>query len=326
MLDFMRDALLHPSFPKEKVELYRDQQLAQIAAVSDDPAELARERWHQEVFAGHPLERPSVGLDETVKKLARADVVAHHRAFYRPDNTIVSLAGDFEPAAMLAELRRRFDGWSAEPTVVPPLPAIARAEKGKTVIEFRKAKQINLCFGHVSVPHTHPDFHALRVFEQVFCSSPAFTDRLSRTVREEEYLAYALGGHVVALERHPAPFMVFIGTGVENKLKAHDVALRIVKELLADGPKEEELEVAKGYLTRSLPFRWQSADEAARYMVTCRRLRLGIDWPLRYRAGIAAVTKEDVLRASRAHIVPDALTTVIVGPVDKDGRVVEEEK
>ncbi len=326
-LDAIRDMLIRPTFPRDKVDLHRDQQLAEIAAVADDPSALAPQRWYQEVFAGHPLQRPPLGLAETVEKLAPADVEAHHGAFYRPDNVIVAVAGDIDAQAMLSELRKRFADWKADVTVVPALPPLARAEKGRTVVEFQKTKQINLCFGHLSVPHTHPDYFALRVFEQVFCFSPGgFTDRLSRIVREEEHLAYELGGRVVGLGRHPAPFLIRIGTGVKDGLKAHEVTLRILKELLAEGPKEEELEIAKGYLTRSIPFRWASAEEAAQYMVLCRRLRLGIDWPLRYRAGIAAVKKEDVVRAARAHLSPEALTTVIVGPVDKDGKVVEDEK
>jgi len=326
-LDSARDMLLHPTFPQDKLEIYRGQQLDAISAVGDSPSDLARETWYREVFAGHPLERPAHGLAATVEKLSRADVVAHHAAFYRPDNTIIAVAGDVDVDAVRRELEKRFGGWTAkEPTVRPVHAAPERQDKPRQVIDFRKSKQVNLCFGHVSLPHTDPDFFAMRVFEQVFCSSPAFTDRLSRIVREELHLAYELWGTVTLLERHPGPFLVFIGSGAKNGLLARDETLKILAELLKDGPTQDELDVAKGYLTRSIPFRWESSDELAQYMITCRRLRLGIDWPLRYRAAIAAVTREQVMQAARRHVNPEAMTTVIVGPVDKSGKVIEDEK
>lgn len=325
MMDTLRDLLLYPSFPKDKVEMVRAQQLDEIQAVGDSPSDLACELWFKEAYAGHPRQRPAHGLAETVEKLTRADVVAHHRAFYRPDNTIIAVAGDVDPAGVLREVRRRFAEWpSAGTTEIPALPSVARPEKAKTVIEYRKSKQINLCFGHVSLPYTHPDYFAMRVFEQVFCSSPGFTDRLSKVVREDLHLAYSVWGQVTGLVRYPAPLLVYVGTGSQNGMQARDAALKILGDLLAAGPKEEELDVAKGYLMRSVALRWEETAELARYMITTRRLRLGIDWPLRARGAIAAVTKEDVLRAARAHINPEAFITAIVGPVDKDGNVIEE--
>ncbi len=325
VMDLLRDLLIYPVFPDDRVALYLDHQLQEIEGVGDDPSGLARELWFSKVYSGHPAGRPGHGLKETVEKLTRADVVAHHAARYRPDTTILAVTGDVDPAAILHELTSRFGSWSANgPAAAIPLPDVKREGKGHQHVEFRKTKQINVCLGHVSIPFSDPDYFALRVFEQIFCSSPAFTDRLTRIVREDMHLAYEVGGAVVALAPYPAPFLVYMGSGSQNGMKARDTALKILNDLLTEGPKEGELLTAKAYLTRSIPFRWESTDDVANYMVTCRRRRLGIDWPLRYRAGVSAVTKEDVLRAARAHLNPDALTTVIVGPVDKDGNVIEE--
>ena len=38
---------------------------------------------------------------------------------------------------------------------------------------------------------------------------------------------------------------------------------------------------------------------------------------------IRAVTVDDVSRVSRQYIAPDALTTVVVGPVDESGKLLE---
>lgn len=322
--DFLRDMLLHASFPKDKVELYRQHQLEEIQAVGDSPSDLVYEMMMKEIYAGHPLERPANGRTETVSKLTREDIVAHHRAYYRPDNTIIAVAGDVTPEAVAKDLRARFADWTAPATKIPRPPAPSRQSKPKLVSEYRATNQVNVCFGHLSVPSAHPDFYALRVFEYIFCRSTGFVDRLSRIVREEMHLAYEVWGTATQLAEYPAPFLVYIGTGAQNGDRARAAAMKILEELLREGPKEEELETAKDYLIRNVPFAWDSTDGLARYMVTTRRLRLGIDWPLRYAQGIAAVGKEDVIRAARTHLSPEALTTIIVGPVDKDGKVIED--
>jgi zinc protease len=323
MYDLLRDLLLYPTLPAEKVADKKDLQLSELRGRSDAPEIVARDLFNEAVYEGHPMHRPDQGYAKTVELLTRADVAAHHRRCFRPDNTIIAVAGDVNPQSVLRDLRKRFLEWAAPgPTDLAALPAVVRQRRPKRVVESRETNQINYVVGHLSVDRNHPDYFALRVLEHVFCRSTGFADRLSKTVRDDAGMAYEVWGILTqGADRWPGPFMIYIGTAAENGAKPLDMTLKIIDDLQGEGPTDAEIARAKNYLLRSLPFAWEATDQLAQYMITLRRLNLGIDYPARYVRAIRAVTKDDLLRVAREHLNSSALTTVIVGPVDKEGNV-----
>ena len=54
-------------------------------------------------FAAHPYKRPGIGSIEELDAATIDDVRSFHSTFYRPDNAILIVAGDFE--------QQQFDGW-----------------------------------------------------------------------------------------------------------------------------------------------------------------------------------------------------------------------
>src|SRR3546814_3594842 len=50
------------------------------------------------LFDGHPYERPIGGSIADLDRAELADVRAFHEAYYRPDNAVFVLSGNFDPA------------------------------------------------------------------------------------------------------------------------------------------------------------------------------------------------------------------------------------
>jgi predicted Zn-dependent peptidase len=57
-----------------------------------------------------------------------------------------------------------------------------------------------------------------------------------------------------------------------------------------------------------------------------KRYDLGSDYAGKYYREVGAVTREEVLRVARKYLDLENLTTVIVGPVDKSGKLIEGEQ
>jgi hypothetical protein len=74
------------------------------------------------VYEGHPLHRPSHGYPETVAALTRGDLLDFHARFVAPNNTILSMVGDFNPADMLSRIERYFGTWQSKPLTFPSYP------------------------------------------------------------------------------------------------------------------------------------------------------------------------------------------------------------
>lgn len=87
-------------------------------------------------FVKHPYRRPGIGSIEDLDAATTEDVQSFHRTFYRPDNAILIVVGDFE--------QQQLDGWIdkyftpiAKPEIALPRIDVAepvRAEEKRTTI------------------------------------------------------------------------------------------------------------------------------------------------------------------------------------------------
>ena len=95
---------------------------------------------------------------------------------------------------------------------------------------------------------------------------------------------------------------------------------------MKEGPTAQEVEDARGYLLDSFVGAWETAEDLSSYMLEVRRYDLGKDYAAQYHRAVSRVTKEEVARVARKYIDLGNLTLVGVGPVDKDGKLLEGEK
>ena len=70
---------------------------------------------------------------------------------------------------------------------------------------------------------------------------------------------------------------------------------------------------ARRNLADGFPLRIDSNKKILEYLAVIGFYQLPLDWLDTYSAKIAAVTRDDILRAFRARIKPEAMMTLIVG-------------
>ena len=326
--NLVRDLMRYPSFPKDRFEKLREDQIAEIESMDQQPSHVARRLFYENAYRGHPYHRPSIGSVKTVKALTLEDVPANHRRLFRPENTVVVAVGDDVPATALRELPARFESWKGEGPWTPPVvPKAMRQSEARTVNHPYKAQQVRIHLGHVGIERTDPDYFALRVLETILLTSPGFTNRLAKNVRDLQGLAYDVNGSItVGAGLSAGPFQVALGVEAKDKDKGLQAVLKELTQFLKDGPTEEEVKDARSYLLSSFVSSWETAEDLAEYLVALKRYGLGVDYAAKYHQAVGAVTPAEVLRVARKHIDPDRLTTVIVGPVDKDGKLIEGEQ
>ena len=78
------------------------------------------DRSRQTLYAGQPLaSRPPIGTDATLNAATADSVRAFHDRWYRPDNTVVIVAGDADPKALEAQVTKWFADWKPGGPIVP---------------------------------------------------------------------------------------------------------------------------------------------------------------------------------------------------------------
>ena len=326
-LDMVSDVLVNASFPEDKVQQGIERRVAQIKSRLDVPRTQASDVFNEIIFKGTPQHRPPIGYADTVKNLTREDVVDFYRRYYVPNNTVIAIVGDIDKGDVKKKVEEVFSAWPKDADFEAPRPAApARQSEAIEKIVAAQKEQVNIFIGHVGVDRKNPDYYALLVMDTILGSSPGFTSRIPRILRDEQGLAYTTFSNITASAGiDPGRFIAYIGTSPENLDRAleglrHEIA-RIVKEPVAS----QEVESAKAYLTGSFVFHFQKNLQIADFLIEAETYDLGFDYLEEYPKMIRKITDEDVTRVAREYLDPERLTTVIVGPVDELGNIVRKQ-
>jgi predicted Zn-dependent peptidase len=311
-LDIVGDMLVNPSFPPEALERLRAQRLVALVQARDQPGAIASRVFPRLVYGDtHPYGQNVT--EATLKAITRDDVVAFHRAYFRPGQALVTVVGDVNAAAAKTAIEKSLAAWPRGgdkrtfqyPAVPPP--------RGSTIYLADKpgAAQSTFAIGTAGPPRSTPDYFPLQVMNTIL--GGMFQSRLNANIREEKGYSYGVGSSF-AFGKGPGAFR----TGGDIVSTKSDAALvEFMKELRGiRGERsitDEELSTAKDALTQRLPATFASAQSINTAIVSLWTQGLPDDYYQQYAARITAVRREDVVRVARQYVDVDHLVIVIVG-------------
>ena len=318
-LALLSDLLMHPTFPPDYVEKEKERTLSEITSAKDRPQVVAGWAFNELVYQEHPLHRPTHGYPHTVEKLMREDLKAFHAQYFAPNNTVISIVGDFRVADVLPKIESAFASWASKPIVFPTYPQpVRQTEKRQRFINM-PAQQLNIYLGHLGVSRTNPDYYALQILDTILGGGAGFTARIPQKLRDELGLAYTTFASITMTAGiDPGRFIAFIGTSPENMTLAKDGLLNEIRRIINEPVTLEELQDAKDYLTGSFVFAFESSSQIARFLIHADVYQLGFDYVEKYPEYVRAITVEDVTRVAKQYLDCDAYSLVVVGPIDEN--------
>ena len=307
--DRMRHLLLDPREIESEKKVVMEERRTRT---EDDPIGGLAELFNLVAFAVHPYRLPTIGFAQDVERLTATDLRTWYDAYYRPNNAILVVVGDFKASELLAKIRSRFEAIPRGPDP-PRVVATEPEQKGDRRVWLRREAQLPVVFSGYPVPnHRSADAPALEVLSTIL--SGGRTSRLYRRLVHEERVALEAGGDYSALTLDPDAFTFYItvlpGRTVEDAEHALDAEVeRLRTELVTD----EELQRAKNQIEAAYLF---GQDSVFSRSATLARYELLGGWRLRdaYLPGIRAVTREDVRRVAEQHLVTERRTTAILVP------------
>ena len=317
-LPVMADVVARPTFPDAELNRLREERLAGLLEMQDDPEQLIQVAFPRLVFGTqHRYGTPAIGTAASLKGIGIADLKAFHAANIRPSNAVLVVAGDVSADVVLPQLERAFGSWKGSGGGAAGAAANAPAAPARRVYLIDKpgAAQSQIRIGAVGVPRSTPDYFALRVLNTVL--GEAFTSRLNTNLREVHGYAYGAGSRF-DMRLDAGPFYAAAGVQTDKTaeaLKEFFVELNRIHEPIP----AEELEKAKNYLALLLPRSFETTRGTAGALAQAWIYNLPADYYTTYADRVRAVTAADVKRAADRYIVPDKLAVVIVG----DRKVIE---
>lgn len=234
-----------PTFPKDACEVAVELTRQSLAALNDDPQELAKKLLHQQAY-GQPLGRHVLGEEECLARIGRDQVVAHWQRYFVPGRMLVAVAGQVETAAVADLFERAFecgDPGSGDPTTMPLQFTPGRSHHQKELEQV----QIGICWPGSGA--ADPDFAVEQVTIGVLAGG--MSGRLFTEIREKQGLVYWVGAWSDQPRRSG---VVHVGASCtpENVEKTYSTLLREIDRLDDDLAQDEVNRAINGIVTRTL--------------------------------------------------------------------------
>ncbi|GIW89500.1 MAG: peptidase M16 [Isosphaeraceae bacterium] len=199
ILALVAEALTHPRLDPDDVSRERTLQVLGLKRAADDPAQVAARLLPGLIYGrSHPYGRPPGGRIETVERLTVDQVAAFHRAWYRPRDAVLVVAGDLEPDRLRATLERTLGAWtsgSQASTPIDPRPAADAGRAGVVYLVDRPgAAQTVIRLGRSSFGRDDPRHFAAELGNRAFGGD--FLSRLNQNLRERNGYTYGAGSRL----------------------------------------------------------------------------------------------------------------------------------
>ena len=116
-LALLLDFVSTPYFTEESVQKEQGIIGQEIEMNADSPDTAVFERLMECMYENHPINTPILGTRETIAQITPEVLYACHQAFYTPENMLLCVVGDVDPAEVCKIAREHLPGEKKERTV-----------------------------------------------------------------------------------------------------------------------------------------------------------------------------------------------------------------
>jgi zinc protease len=314
-LDIYADVILNPVFPETEFDRLKKEQLARIKREQATPVSMALRVFPQLLFGkGHAYGIPFTGsgTEASVQSLTREDLSDFHATWFRPNNAKMIVVGNTTLDEIVPKLERLFASWT--PGEVPEKrldPVPQKKESVVYLIDRPESIQSLIIAGNVAPPTANPDEVAIEAMNGVLGSS--FNARINMNLREDKHWSYGARSILVDAQGQ-RPFFVYAPIQSDKTKEAMAEIEKEVTGILGDNPpRADELTRVQDKETLSLPGRWETANRVAGSIGEIARFGLPEDYWMTYPGKVRALTLDDLNRAAKEVLHPDAMVWVVVG-------------
>ncbi len=310
-LSILADLLMNPVFREDKIDLEKVQHRSGISRRNDNPGAITRREFGRLIYgADSPYARTTEY--DTINSITRDDLVGFYQKFFRPNNIILGVLGDFDSDTMLAKIQEVFQGWEPAEIDLPEKPKVPEMY-GKRIALVNKddVNQTNIRMGHIGWLRKNEDYPALVVMSQIL--GIGFSSRLINSIRVEKGLAYSVGNNYGAGYDVPGVFFIACGTKSEATVMAIEAILTEVEKMRAEEVTDQELKQAIDGFMNSSVFDYDTKGEILSRALRYEYYDYPQDFVEQLMAGIREVTKADVKRVAAEYLHPDKFTLIAVG-------------
>jgi zinc protease len=317
-VDLLTDWLLHARITEEEFERERAVVQRELEMGKGEPERQFYYLALQNRYRVSPMRVPVIGHQEVIQRLTRTDVYEYYRLAYQPDNIVLAVAGDREPAEMLRTIQHHVRdaapgrGFVRE---LPPEPAVLTPRT--QVATFPQLGQALVELGFPTVPLDHPDLYALDLLATAL--SEGESSLLVEEIRDRLQLVSGIGASSATPEFVSGTFEIRMGLDAEKIPAAIAAVLELLGRVRREGIAEERLARARTQMRVDRLARLQTPEGIAASLATDYLATGDPHFTDRYVERIQRVTAAEVRAVAERYFDPARLVTSALVPAEYVG-------
>lgn len=320
VIDLESDRLAHLKIDESVFGPERDVVAEERRLRTDnDPVSTLFEQLAAAAYTAHPYGAPVIGWMSDIQGMTLDDAMRHFRTYYVPNNAFVVAVGDFDPAALAAEIERAF-GWIPSGSTPPFVRALEPPQQGERRVEVRRTAELPYVAAAYHTPNIRSvDAPALEVLAQVLSggrSTPLHQELVyrRRIAREAgasyDFLSQDAGLFTVSAQPLPGKPASMVERALFDE----------IEKARRHAPSARALQKAKNAIEAQFVF---SQDSLFYQGLLLGQFEINGDWRAidEYLPAVRAVTADDVLRVARVYLRPENRTVATLVPLASTGPV-----
>lgn len=312
-LDILEKVVFYPAFTQKELDKLKKDFLENIKKRDLEAFDAAYGIFLKDFYGAHPYSGHELGTAEGIEKASADSLMKFYRAYYVPNNMILSCAGNFKTDALLKKVTELFGKHSAG-----ALPQSITGEAQETIdfqdereeIKGMDIKAVLLLLGFPAPRMNSEDYPAMRIINAYLGSKGGTTD-LAKLLRDRLHLVEEVWTFY-PLRKDPSHFACATITYPEQLDKARSALLFQIAKLQYNDIDEDKLETIKTTLTGEFLMDHEKAKQQAFYLAFFELTGLGYDYDEKFVGKIKNISAENIRTASQKYF--NHFITIVLHP------------
>ena len=247
-VDILSDLVINATMDETELEKERGVILEEIAMDEDSPEDLVHDLLQVAQFGEQSPGQPILGPAEQIEAYTREDLLAFRKKHYAPKETVIALAGSYDPDKVLQWVTTYFGDWENE---IPPVETPDwHVLTGVNALREKDSEQMHICLGFPGAAYATDRVYPLAVANNIL--GGAMSSRLFQRIREDLGLAYSVYSYPNTY-KGVGTFGLYAGVSPKNaELVLKEIRAEL-KKFLDEGITEKEFrdsvtQLRAGYL------------------------------------------------------------------------------
>lgn len=296
----LKAALMQPKFDWSEITKVKKQMLLALKQQQEYPDNVVELAWANEIYGLHPYAKNPIGRQSDIENIGADDLQRFVQEHLNREDLIVGIAGDISREEAMKMLDMVFGELPEKGGQLFVSEAEINYQPREVNHKWSGAQNIAL-FTAKGVKRNSPDFYPLYIANQIFAGQ-GLTSRLSKAAREDKGLTYGTYAYLL-LQDKAALLKGGFSSTPDNFDEIKKIVMSEWQKMGQEGVSEEELELAKNYLTASFNLRFADLDTISAILVAMQEEKLGADFLVKRNDYVNAVTIDEVNAAARKYFV-----------------------